>query len=157
MTSCSFPLRGFDFHSAQSLTPQPVFTGHAEPMFTTCFSCLFAAKQLQWELFLCEKPKASLFQIGDNGSTKISFRKLDICCFKPRADLLLCSVWKCLVFPLMLRGDILFIYNSVFSVGKVSHMTFYSSPGRIGYVWDSVTKVCITICDLQVLGCMKEY
>lgn len=45
MISCAFPLSGFDLHPAQSLTPWPVLTGHADPTFITCFfSCLSAAK-----------------------------------------------------------------------------------------------------------------
>lgn len=124
---------------------------------------LYAAKQLQWELSIPGKPKAwqftLLFQILGNDSTGISFQALDIQCFKPRADLFLCRIWKCLSFMLMQRDEIFFlICNNVFQHGKiVSHSTLFSAPGRTVSVCDSVTKVFITSRDLQFLGYVKEY
>lgn len=39
----------------------------------------------------------------------------------------------------------------------VSHSTLFSAPGRTVCVWDFITKVFITFCDLQFLGYVKEY
>lgn len=73
-------------------------------------------------------------------------------------DLMLCRRWKCLLFTRVLRGGYFFVGNSGFQCGKiVSCLTFYSAPGRTVCVWDSVSKICIPFCDLQVLGSTKEY